>query len=236
MIVNKVNNGWEIIFQRHHGLLAARLFSNLKSSLVHESVDRTALMAAIAEHDDGQRDWQEGNFVNDKGEPLDFTEYDYDLKHAKKAVIEASYKSSYITLLISRHITELYSQAKTPSPELEQYLAEQKEQQKILLSYLSLSKKEFDQHYQLLRWCDELSLALCKGQSSSNLPSLNPNGTQYKLARNEAFHIHPWPFCHDRLSIPLETYRLTQNTFTSNEDLFRHLKKTSRTVREVVLR
>lgn len=235
MIVNKLDNGWEIIFQRHHGLVAARLFSNLKLSFVPESVDHTALMAAITEHDDGQRDWQEGRFVNDQGEPMDYSEYDYDLKHARKTVIEASYKSSYITLLISRHVTELYSQAQNISDELKQYLVEQKKEQKALLSFHKLSKDEFDQHYQLLRWCDELSLALCKGEPSHELPPLKPNETQFKLTKNEAFQLHPWPFRDDRLSIPLETNRLSQKTFADNEDLFQHLKQTSRTIREVVL-
>ena len=236
MIVNKLNNrGWEIIFQRHHGLLAARLFSELKFFHLPQSIDRTAMMTAIAEHDDGQRDWQEGEFVNDQGEPIDFTQYDYDLKHARKAVIEASYKSSYITLIISRHVTELYSNVPNATEELKDYLSEQKDHQKQLLSSLNISSNEFDRQYQLLRWCDELSLALCQDQPAYELPSLQANGAKYQLIKENAFYLRDWPFQANQLTIPLETYQLSKSRFDNNQDLFNHLKQTSRTVRKVVL-
>jgi hypothetical protein len=236
MIVNKMAaGGWEIIFQRHHALLAARLLSHLQSALIPDSVDHTAMLTAIAEHDDGQRDWQEGAFINDDGEPMDFTQYDYDLKHARKAVTEASYKSRYITLIISRHITELYSHAPNASDELKNYLSQQKIKQKSMLSMLKLSPAEFDRHYQLLRWCDELSLALCNNRSSYQLPALEVNGAKYQLSKKNVFHLQPWPFREDRLSLPIEMYRLSKEKFADNQDLFNELKQTTITVREVIM-
>lgn len=235
MIVNKLDHGWEIIFQRHHALLAAQLFSRLQLSFIPQSVDQATMMTAIAEHDDGQRDWQEGKFVNEYGEPMDFTQYDYDLMHAMKAVTEASYKSLYIKLIVSRHVTELYSHAPNASDELKNYLSEQKGQQKDLLSLLKLSHNEFDRHYQLLRWCDELSLALCQNRSTYELPFLEINGSKYQLSKANTHNMHPWPFRETQLAIPLETYRLSKNTFADNEELFRCLKQTPLTVREIII-
>ena len=52
MIVNQVEQGWDIVFQRAHAILAAQIALGWKVSERPEPW--TELVAAIADHDDGQ--------------------------------------------------------------------------------------------------------------------------------------------------------------------------------------
>ncbi len=57
MIVNLIENGWEVIYHRAHALLAAQLASQWRRADAPARLYET--IAAISHHDDLEREWEE---------------------------------------------------------------------------------------------------------------------------------------------------------------------------------
>lgn len=70
MIVNLIEEGWEIIYYRAHALLAAQIAGYWCSS--EDTAHLVDTVAAIAHHDDLEREWH-SNHLTQAGAPLDFT-------------------------------------------------------------------------------------------------------------------------------------------------------------------
>lgn len=234
MIVNSTPKGWEIIFQRHHALLATKIAAVLKPEFHTPNWIETLI--AIAEHDDGQRNWQNGKFVDDEGHPIDFTAFDYDLEHAQKVVTEASYKSKWITLLVSKHITEIYSNASKHSDDVVQYRSNQLLKQKNLLKYFNLTPHQLQEYYSVLRWCEECSLAICRGSEESNLGQLSGKAPDYIFkGSHDNYHLDPWPFKENCIHVEVERYVLHQKKFKDNNELLENLKKTGPSEKKIII-
>jgi hypothetical protein len=62
MIVNLVENGWEIIYHRAHALLAAKIAGQWSRKETPVRLYET--IAAISHHDDLEREW-EGNHLTE---------------------------------------------------------------------------------------------------------------------------------------------------------------------------
>lgn len=72
MIVNTMQNGWEIIYQsnRAHALLAAELARQWQRKDAPAKLYET--IAAISHHDDLEKEWEE-DILTEAGAPKDFT-------------------------------------------------------------------------------------------------------------------------------------------------------------------
>ncbi|UII26033.1 DUF3891 family protein [Fulvivirga maritima] len=230
MIVNRTNKGWDIIFQRNHALLAGNI-AYLIAPRYHPP-RWVETLCAIMEHDDGQQDWSISSRVSDKGEPLDFTAYECDLSQAKKVVAESFYKSKWIHLLVSIHTHSLYADIKNKSIELQNFLKEQEVKQKELTQELHLTKTEVDTYYAFLRWCDELSLQLCR-RSSNNEVGTSPVGSLNRQEENQLiisstgqYTIDPWVFSHKEVKLYAEVYEIEQEKFSSDQVLKKYIEAT----------
>ncbi len=224
MIVRYIKQGYEIIFQRNHALLAGELASQLK--MAFRPPQWTETLSAILEHDDGQTDWSDADWVDAKGHPIDFSERGFDLEQAKRVTSEAAYKSTWVHLLVSMHASSLCSESKYQTKEMSQFIADQKELQRQLRKRLSLRKSEIDRYYRFLRWCDECSLILCKGeiektpkkpQMIGEIASRTP--VKINCSKDGFMTVAPWCFQEDLFSVSAELYRLKQPAFASTAQL-----------------
>lgn len=102
MIVNYKEDGWEMITQRAHALLAAKICAEWR---VKDRPSRwTELLIAVAEHDDVFNELERGPLVRENGGPVDFKMTDFDLEASRELMNMALTKSSFMALLISKHI------------------------------------------------------------------------------------------------------------------------------------
>jgi hypothetical protein len=231
MIVRERPSGVSIIFQRNHALLAGEL-----AMAIHENYRPprwTETLTAIVEHDDGQRDWQYKNHLSEEGRPLDFTEYSYDLQQAKRVVTEASHKSQWITMMVSMHVSALYSEVENQSPALRQFLEEQKNLQAKLGKRLQLGEDRRWHYYQFLRWCDECSLILCQGRYEKNQGKVKIGKLGVGLPLSHLYHyqtgemsVEPWCFARDEFEVTAEIFSLKQKTFNSDQELKKKIEET----------
>lgn len=236
MIVNQSEQGWDIIFQRAHAILAAQTAMHWK---VKERPEPwTELVAAIANHDDGQRDWQGKNHLTDAGAPLNFMLKPPDVPQVKKIVDNARYRSRWTALLTSMHTTTLYESWRGTNKELDQFLNEQEGYQRKLARSLDVPIQQARDTYQLMYFCDALSLILCKNQIPPDGLHLEvtqlPSGETAEVftLEDESYRLSPWPWEDEEVALNAEVYHVNQLSFKNDQELYEALDQADISVKK----
>jgi hypothetical protein len=238
MIVNALQEGWEVIYQRSHANLAAMMVAAWRDE---DHVPRwTELIIATAQHDDQEMFWDESTHLTDKGAPLDFTQNALDTTQIQaRRVIENAYRQGvWIALLISKHNSFLYEPQRGEDPKLDDFLDEQAHNQKLWRDDLGYSAERVNDAYAFLRWADRMSLILCRG----NLPDRgrwldvapDRHGTMTRVCQrdDDTLNLDPWPFEEDTLHISTEVRRLHQMTFPDEDTFTTAMDEAEVTIRE----
>ncbi|GAB3829518.1 DUF3891 family protein [Hymenobacter jeollabukensis] len=228
MIVNYTAEGWQIIYQQAHALLAAQLLHQWPAFL---PLDRwVGLLAAAAQHDDGQRRWDGRYALTPAGAPADFTMKDFSPEQAREVMREARFQGRWRSLLTSMHLSFLYEELRGQHSETDAFLDEQRRCQQRWRRELRLKKDEAQRAYALLQWCDRLSLILCRHELPDMERALEisqgPDGRRYDVRRraDESVQVTPWPFAAAEFEVSVEAAGLRQLQFGSDEELSTALK------------
>lgn len=229
MIVNLVKEGWEIIYQQAHALLAAQVAFNWREA--DRPIRWVDTLAAIAQHDDGQRYWAGKIGLTAAGAPANFTMLPFSLEQARQVMEEARFQGQWRSLLTSMHLSFLYEELRGQNKNTDDFLDEQIQNQASWRKYLKITKKEAQQAYDLMQWCDRLSLILCRQE----LPeaeraleiSIGPDGCRYDVRQlnNGTITITPWPFAQNNFIVTVEASYLSQLQFQSEEELATALRQ-----------
>lgn len=227
MIVNPSERGWEIIFQQAHALLAGQLA--LQWHRKERPLRWTETLAAIIDHDDGQRGWRKGAHLTEAGAPMDFTMLEFDLNQARNVVDNARYRSRWITLLTSMHTSALYERLRGRDKKTDAFLDEQRNYQHKLRRSLQIKKEEAESTYRLMFLCDACSLVLCKNEVPAGGRKLElgkgPSGHSLfiYIKDDSTFSIDPWPFESMQFQLAVEAFHLDQLTFQNDQELYEAL-------------
>ncbi len=223
MIVNPTQDGWEVIYQPAHALLATRIAAQWRVDQRPERWIET--LVALAQHDDEAQDWTGSDHLTDSGAPLDFALNKAPSLDQPALVSEGLiYKGEWGALMISMHMTFLYGDWRSESPKFAAFLDEQLENQKRWRTALKVTKKEAEEAYALFQWCDRLSLILCRrelpeGERALEI-SVGPDGTRYDvLCRGDIVTVQPWPFEETQFTLSVETRQLPQLQFKDDREL-----------------
>ena len=227
MIVNSTPAGWQIIYQQAHALLAAQLAYAWSPTL---PPDRwVGLLAAITQHDDEQAAWRgHGGHhgLTAAGAPANFTQKEFSMEQAAGVLAAARFQGRWRSLLTSLHLSCLYEDLRGQKKAIDAFLDELKTRQQQWQKELKVSPKEARQSYDLLHWCDRLSLILCRHE----IPEMGraveihrgPEGTVHTLARPVAdgpVIIKPWPFQAPEMEVSVEASVLTQLQYKDDAEL-----------------
>jgi hypothetical protein len=217
MIVNYTEEGWEIITQRAHGLLAAKIAMQWQHSVRTERWMETLI--AIAEHDDAQVELERDNLLTPQGGPVNFKMNVFEEHHCTQTMDFALSKSRYIALLCSMHLEFVYGAACAENPNATHFMREQRLLQKHWRKELKLTIAEAERDYRLLEWCDALSLLLCQHENQPEGRAIEisngPDEKEYRLmqAGPETLTIVPWPFETNQFELYFETRLIPQLAF-----------------------
>jgi hypothetical protein len=227
MIVNLVEQGWEVIYHRAHALLAAQIAGHWHSS--EETAHRVETVAAISHHDDLEREW-EGNQLTEVGAPLDFGLDSFSsVEQLRRHVNNALYRDRWVALLTSMHLC--YLNQGQDRPGMADFLQEQKALQQDWRQSLGISSTDLEQAYDFMRWCDRLSLILCQRQLPDAERALEinkgPKGKRYDVMQrsDNTVQVIPWPFDQDKFTVRVDAVYLSQLQFDSNEALISALQE-----------
>lgn len=223
MICNRLNQGWEIIYQRAHALLAAKLLVPLDHN------DRNGrwfeTLNAVAQHDHGWQEWQSMSPLTSTGEPRNFldTPPKESERQGRLAVECALHQSLWGGLLVAHHVASLYED--TDEGCLQRLLVELAVARADWRAKLGIDIEEEEEAYQFLSWADTLSLMLCL-QPPERLGPTHPRlrGTSYTLqGSGPTRQLQPWPYSEEAITVSVEAHHLKQDRFSSPEDLIRAL-------------
>ncbi|GAA4392331.1 DUF3891 family protein [Hymenobacter koreensis] len=224
MIVNPTPAGWQIIYQQAHALLAAQLLHQWPAFLPTDQW--VGLLAAAAQHDDGQRRWNGRYALTPAGAPADFTMKDFSLEQATEVMREAKFQGRWRSLLTSMHMSFLYEELRGQSKETDAFLDEQRSHQQRWRRELKVLKADAQRAYDLLQWCDRLSLILCRQELPEMERALEisagPDGRRYDVLQHTAdqtVSVLPWPFVTERFSVSVEASTVAQLQFSSDAEL-----------------
>ena len=228
MIVKSIPSGWEVIYQRAHGLLAAKLAFFWKVADRPPHFVETLL--AIAEHDDGVPESRIPENLTKAGAPKHFQLLGRSAEQHSSVMEISRSKSRWNALMTSLHMTFLYQDQKAEDADIKKFLNEQHKFQEGVLKGLKFSRKEAEKHYRFVEWCDALSLLLCMDKIQSEQRrmdiSIGPDSTMYQIWEDEKenLRVEPWPFEPDSFEVSVEYRELTQLAFKDSQELNACLK------------
>jgi hypothetical protein len=215
MIVSMTKDGWDVIYQRAHALLAAQLAGQWKRTGSPLRLYET--IAAISHHDDQEREWV-GSHLTENGAPLDFT--------LSKTTQEVSLAK------LKKHLEEYLNQNKEITyPELQEFLETQLTDQARWQQELGITKEEADRSYQFMQWCDRLSLILTQkqvpedGRALEITHGIDQQRYDLRCLEDGNLTVEPWPFEDDQFTVNVETCHLSQLKFDDDEALTKALKQ-----------
>ncbi|MGI4741801.1 MAG: DUF3891 family protein [Janthinobacterium lividum] len=233
MIVNPTPTGWQIIYQQAHALLAAQLAWAWPPFL---PPDRwVGLLAATAQHDDEQAPWhgRGGHHgLTPAGAPANFTQVAFSIAQATGVLHAARFQGRWRSLLTSLHLSTLYEPLRGSQAAITAFLDELLASQARWTKELHLTKSQARQAYDLLHWCDRLSLILCRqelpelGRAVEIYPDPLASGS-HRAAHSvrqpggpsTAVVVQPWPFATPTLRASVEAQQLHQLRFKDDAEL-----------------
>ncbi|REG88322.1 DUF3891 family protein [Algoriphagus antarcticus] len=224
MIVSESDKGWKILFHKAHALLAMDIGLNLDYRFWPIQKYWAAGMESIGEHDNDQPKWKDRNNLTESGAPLDYRQRtEVDLEQAKAVARSAKYKSSFIVLMVSAHFQKLYGESE--EQDVQEFMKELGESRDEILHNLELKKNEVEQCYQFLRFCDDLSLALCQNDCENDKKTVEFEAitgdekiSLTQLANGE-FQLEPWIFAKHELVFYAEYYSTTTDFYNEDKEL-----------------
>jgi Protein of unknown function (DUF3891) len=229
VIVNATPNGWEIIYHRAHALLAAQLAGQWRRKNAPARLYET--LAAISHHDDLEKEWEE-DIVTEAGAPMDFMlSQDTDVEKMANLVKNARYRGRWVALLISKHMSRLNEPNRGTIPELDKFLDEQLENQKIWSQELEVEKTDIEAAYAFMQWCDRLSLILCQQELPADERwleiSKGPDDERYDIMQrsDDLVTVKPWPFEDEKFTVNIEACNVTQLKFKNSAELSQTLQE-----------
>jgi hypothetical protein len=214
MIVNYSPEGWSIVTQRSHGLLAAQVCAQWRKD---DQPDRwVETLIATAEHDDVYNEFENEDLLNENGGPVNFKATSFEKDYCQRLMGMAETKSAYIALLVSRHIQFVHAE----DPKASKFIADLLKKEKHWISVAECSKTEVSRAYALLQFCDAMSLLLCQDlvqpEKRKIEISTGPDGTHYNMWEEEGMVIvDPWPFEQYTFTLSYESRLLPQLSYKS---------------------
>ena len=227
--MNTVPQGWEIIYQQAHGVLAAQLAYHLKPELQCPHWVETII--AIANHDNRQKTWRGKDGLTPAGAPADFTLLPTTLEQAQDLTHAVRFQSRWVALLTSMHMSFLYEGQRGKQKSATDFLDEQQALQRACRKHLGISRKEAERAYAIMQWCDRFSLILCRNELPADERALEitagPDGKVYfvRQLQNSELRVEPWPFVPGQFRVQVEYRVLGQLQFRNDQELAKALQQ-----------
>lgn len=222
MIVTYKENGWQVVTQRAHGILAAQFGAQWRAK--DRPTRWTETLLAIAEHDDAEVELDGENLLTATGGPLNFDMKLFDLAHCEKLSMLTQTKNRYIALLTSLHMEFLYRKDTTKNTACKSFLKKQNTLREKWRKALHLTEAETLRIYDLLEWCDACSLLFCQCRIQPEKRrveiSTGPDKKRYHLLQKSDSNItiEPWPFETKNFEVNFEYRIIRKLQFDSSAD------------------
>ncbi|MGC1471169.1 MAG: DUF3891 family protein [Psychroserpens sp.] len=244
MIVKHHEKGWSIISHYAHGLLSGKIAQKLSKTVrPHDWVD---VLTGIIEHDDHLLNFDEQEYLTENGTPKDFSmEGGTDeeaLEHAKRVYANAIQKSQLVALMVGRHLCFLYGSLADKFKPMNKFLEDIESLRPVQRKLYHLKKSDEDALYDVMLFCDRLSLILCQDETPEVGRKLEINKSiknrTYFIHKNEdnILRVEPWPFEENDFTLNFEYRLLSSSNFKDNKALQHELENAQIRIRSLKFR
>ncbi|MBA3533107.1 MAG: DUF3891 family protein [Ardenticatenales bacterium] len=237
MIVNRLDTGWEVIYQPAHALLSAQVAGHWRRDV--RPIRWWETLIAVSQHDNGWREWEAAPQLTDKGEPRNFTQMTLpeSIAQWERGIARGLHQSRWVGLLISRHASHLYEPRRGEGEMLDDFLEHQAAQRARWQQALGVTEPEIKQAYAMIRWCDWFSLVLCwrrlPEDGSSVALGEGADGLSYEMRQlsDGSVTLDPWPFNVMHFEVSVEARLLSPSRFENDRALLAALESAPTEVR-----
>lgn len=239
MIVNLNTEGFSIITQTHHAHLACLIAENLKEE--YKKLYFSDVFAAIAFHESKETDFNYNQQLSDLGQPISFDKPEGSTAESAKKVEhilnDLVTRSLLVAALVSSHFKFLYPEVfnnKLVSPR-------NCNLDKDAMKLYAIPVKEYKLLYGILKFCDRLSLMICKEEFPDAKRCFEINhslgNTLHNMLEKEGeFLIDPWPFSKKSLEIEYEYHLIKQSSFKNTEAFLKAFSESEICLKKVVFK
>ncbi|MBM7646056.1 hypothetical protein JOD45_002281 [Scopulibacillus daqui] len=242
MIVRERDTEFVMIRQDDHARISGEFARSWREDYFSGKEKKKEVVTAVSEHDRGWIGPDSEPFIDDKtGKPFSFSNYPLNTKliFYKHGIDETEAMNAYAGLLSSCHYMRFVEEEN--ASEAKGFVHLEKQRQKRIVQQISpLNQNSFIFHYDLLRFCDSLSLYLCLNEPGASKKHEHPwfkNGIPvpetFKFARSETFDVRwidrqtvsltPYPFI-SHFTISLK-YKCVQKEDMASQGLIETYKK-----------
>lgn len=242
MIVRPSADGFLLIPQSAHALVAFTLARNWGNRLAPRPGPVDEVLAAVLLHDAGwDEDGREPALAPD-GSLANFSTWPQGKEREAlwwDTFRRAQSRGRYVAYLVGCHVLHL---AETYSPGAHMEFTGKMRRELAALSHSLASDPRYGQvlrtgqdqiNRNILRLCDALAVKLCQGV---NRPVVlgeapfkgEPSPLKLQPARPQGFHLHPWPFRGRHLALTVEACFLSHPLPTNPEELIQRYRKAPR--------
>lgn len=226
MICRRTDRGWDIITQRHHALLAAKLLADWRQERRPEPWSE--LINACSQHDHGWMESVSDALVDEHGQPLDFLHMPVEAAIAisRRSLHNSELNSRWCALLVGAHVEYLSSFKDDPTTS--DFAKEVAATRREVMGQLALDEARLEELYELLRWADVFSLMLCCEPSEFTASlELSAQGQTFSATATgcDRWSLQPWPYRSRRLQLDYEVHELDRHTFANDEALREALRE-----------
>lgn len=219
MICNRREDGWELVYQNAHGLVAMELLRPWRSA------ERPArwgdVLYATAQHDNGWQEWEPGDHLTALGTPRHFEETTPTdtVRQSEMALGRVRHASLFAGLLLMEHFKTLYVDMEDAG--VQAMLTRQRAEAAKARRVLGVRVADVATHYEFLRFADTFSLTLCLRRLDllvdRRVELETVGGTRYFALRraDDSIAVEPWPYAAHEFDVRTEAYRLPRLTYPS---------------------
>jgi hypothetical protein len=219
MLLHFEGNDVVCIGQAAHSWISGQLARRWGNDAVDPAAPLAEVCLGAEQHDSGMADWDRRPELNQEtGFPLSFLELPLATHIAlwTEAPEKILSQSPYAAVLVSMHGTALFEK-RSPTPEIERYLREQKALQQDLLERIGADPGQARLNQQLVWALDHLALV---GLIPEWAPQDNPVGDltlHVEMAGERHVTVDPWPFADDQITLAYPGRRLTARSETVSD-------------------
>lgn len=243
MIRREEKKGWFLINQHDHALLSSQIMNYWGNEAFDPPDPHDEVLFAIAEHDNGWREWDSAPKVNTETRyPMNFMEMNFADQETiwTRSFRRFSESHTYASALIALHFRvfnqkilekkEGNSRARRLNLEINSFVAGSLNLESSNSGLPNIPKKA-KINLRLLQVGDIISLALCHGWQTIDIDAvpINYEGRTMtlKLISQDSINylINPYPFSRDALRFRITGRRLNQKGFETDRELQRIFKQ-----------
>ncbi len=217
MIIRAADSGLVLITQPDHAALAARLIETWSDARFPPTPQRSTILFAVAEHDNGWREPDSAPIVSEDGQLLDFIHAPADVRRGVwPRGVDRLADAPYAAALVAQHAIHVNDRHRASS-DWRAFFDEMTMRRSRLLARAQRTEDELLADYFFVRMADLMSLVFCNRWRDEH----TYHGYRLVLDGGDRLRVFPDPFDGREIAFEIAGCAIESSRFTSSDAAWR---------------